>query len=103
MLIRKKLPERAAEIGAYFVDQLKSINSPHIKAIRAQGLMIGLTIKKSSKKAKEFCKRLAQAGVLCKDVQDYHIRISPPLVIAKNEINWVIQKLKEVFAEEEKS
>lgn len=101
IILEEKLPERAAEMGAYFVAQLKSINSPYIKAVRAQGLMIGITIKKSAKKAKEFCKRLAQAGVLCKDVHDYHIRISPPLVISKNEIDWVVQKLKDVFEEED--
>ncbi len=44
VLVEEDLPKRAEEIGAYFVSKLKAMNSPHIKEIRARGLMIGVEV-----------------------------------------------------------
>jgi ornithine--oxo-acid transaminase len=95
VLVEEKLIERSAELGAYFLEKLQALRSPHINEVRGRGLWIGIELNTS---ARPFCEALKQAGVLCKETHDVVIRIAPPLVITKAEIDWALERIAKVLA-----
>ena len=95
VLIEEKLIERSAELGAYFLEKLSAIKSPHIREVRGKGLWIGLEL---NKPARPFCEKLKELGVLCKETHDIVIRIAPPLVITREEIDWALERIAKVLA-----
>lgn len=90
----EKLIERSAELGAYFTDRLRAIDSPHIVKVRARGLWIGLVL---DVKARPYCEALMREGILCKETHVNIIRFAPPLVITKDEIDWAIERIENVL------
>ncbi|MDR2711613.1 MAG: aminotransferase class III-fold pyridoxal phosphate-dependent enzyme, partial [Clostridiales bacterium] len=97
VLIEEELPEKAAVLGAYFMEGLKKIKSPAVKEIRGKGLMIGVEIKPEFGDARIYCERLQEKGLLCKDTHYTTIRFAPPLVIAKEEIDWALAQIQAVL------
>ena len=98
VLIDERLADRANEMGAYFVKRLKEINSKKIKEIRAKGLLIGVEfVLKPGETVRPICEKLMEKGVLAKDTHVKTIRFAPPLVITRDEVDWAIEKIKEVF------
>jgi ornithine--oxo-acid transaminase len=95
VLVDEKLVERSAELGEYFLAKLQTIKSPVVREIRGRGLWIGVEL---SVAARPYCERLMQEGMLCKETHDYVIRLAPPLVITREEIDWAVEKLKKVLA-----
>jgi ornithine--oxo-acid transaminase len=98
VLIDEKLIERAARLGDYFQQQLKTISSPLIKDVRGRGLLIGLEVDERYP-AHDICLTLLQHGVLTKETHQTVIRFAPPLIITEEQIDAVVQALKQVFAE----
>lgn len=97
VIIEEDLPGRAAQLGEYFLEQLKSIGSPHIKEVRGKGLLIGLELHPEAGGARRFCKALVKEGVLAKETRDHVIRFAPPLVISQAEIDWCMDKISRVL------
>jgi ornithine--oxo-acid transaminase len=93
VLVEEKLPERSAELGAYFLEQLKTLRSPDLKEVRGRGLWIGIEL---HSKARPYCEALKQEGILCKETHDRVIRIAPPLVITRDEIDWAFERIRRV-------
>lgn len=94
VIVDENLAERAAEMGAYFLERLRAIDSPHVLEVRGRGLMIGVEIKVESGPARPFCERLMELGLLCKETHGQVIRLAPPLIISKEEIDWAMEKLE---------
>jgi len=94
VLVEERMIERSAELGAYFLAQLRTIRSEAIKDVRGRGLWIGIELHGA---ARPYCERLKAEGMLCKETHDHVIRIAPPLVITKDEIDWAIGKLRKVL------
>lgn len=99
VLVEEKLIENSAELGKYFVDELKKIQSNYIKEVRGKGLFIGVELHPEAKGARRFCEALMKRGILCKETHDNVIRFAPPLVIKKEEIDWAVKNVKEVMEE----
>ncbi len=97
VVIEEKLPENARKLGDYFLNGLKKIDSPHIKECRGKGLWIAIELKESAKGARRFCEALKDRGILCKETHHNVIRIAPPLVITKEEVDWALPKFREVL------
>lgn len=98
-IIREEKPhERAAELGAYMLERLKDMKSKHITAIRGRGLMIGIDIDPAAGTGKDFCKKLLHEGVMCKDTHVQTIRLAPPLIISKADLDLGLQRISKVFA-----
>jgi len=95
VLLDEKLVERSAELGEYLLGQLRTIESPIVKEIRGRGLWIGVELTVA---ARPYCERLMQEGMLCKETHDHVIRLAPPLVITREEIDWAVERLKKVLA-----
>lgn len=98
VLVEKKLDERAMELGDWFVARLKEeLKSDKIKEIRGKGLLIGIEIKEEAGKAKPYCLKLMDKGILCYVTHEQVIRIAPPLTITKEELEFVLKEFKEVL------
>ncbi len=96
VLTDEQLVRRSEELGRYFMDRLKKIDSIHVKEIRGKGLWIGIVLDTN---ARPYCEKLAQRGVLCKETHEKVIRIAPPLVITREEIDWACERIEQVFLE----
>jgi ornithine--oxo-acid transaminase len=90
----EKLVERSAELGAYFLGLLQTIESPEVKEIRGKGLWIGIELHGP---ARPYCEALKEQGILCKETHDHVIRIAPPLVIKREEIDWAFERIRKVL------
>jgi ornithine--oxo-acid transaminase len=97
VITEEKLPERAAELGEYFLSKLKTIKSRHIKEVRGKGLLIGIELKPEAGGARRFCEALKEEGLLCKETHEHVIRFAPPLVIKEKELRWAFKQIKKVF------
>jgi ornithine--oxo-acid transaminase len=97
VLIDENLPDRSAELGEYFVQRLRGIESPYVKEVRGKGLMIGVEIKSEAGLARPFCEELMRSGILCKETHQQVIRFAPPLVITKEEIDWAMEKIEKIL------
>jgi len=94
VLVEENLVERSAELGAYFLGLLRTLRSPDLKEVRGVGLWIGIELHTP---ARPYCEALKEAGVLCKETHDKVIRIAPPLVITREEIDWAFQRIERVI------
>jgi ornithine--oxo-acid transaminase len=98
VLVAEKLADRSRDMGAYFLKGLKGIKSKKIKAIRAKGLLLGVEFRLGpGETVRPICERLMKKGVLAKDTHEKTVRFAPPLVISKEEIDWAMARIKEVF------
>jgi putrescine aminotransferase len=101
ILLEEKLPERAAEVGEYFLQGLKEAAKGHedkVLEIRGIGLMIGIEFHKEEI-GYEVSKAMFDRGILVTGtlVNSKTIRIEPPLTISYEEVNTVIKTFKEVL------
>lgn len=94
VLCEEKLVERSLELGRYFMDELKKIDNDVIKEVRGRGLFIGMEL---HSQARPYCERLMGYGLLCKETHENVIRFAPPLVILNKELDWALDKIREVF------
>ena len=99
LLVEERLPERSAELGDYLIAGLHKIDSPLIRDIRGRGLFVGVEIDPSLGSARAVCEALMARGLLSKETHETVVRLAPPLVIEKQEIDWALQQIREVLAE----
>jgi ornithine--oxo-acid transaminase len=97
VLMEEKMIENACEMGDYFLAGLKTVRSPHVKAVRGRGLMIAMELVPEAGGARQFCYRLAEKGMLCKETHEHTIRFAPPLVIKKAEVEWALEQIQAVM------
>lgn len=97
VIVEEKLPEKSFELGKYFLEKLKTIESKHIKEIRGKGLFIGIELLPSAGGARRFCEALKDEGLLCKETHENVIRLAPPLVIEKEEIDWAFERIEKIL------
>jgi ornithine--oxo-acid transaminase len=86
------LVERSAELGAWLLAQLRTLESPIIKAVRGRGLMCAIELHVP---ARPYCEALQHAGVLCKETHGTVLRLSPPLVVARRELEFLVAHVRE--------
>jgi ornithine--oxo-acid transaminase len=94
VLIEEKMVERSAELGAYFLTLLQSLRSSDLKQVRGRGLWIAIELHSP---ARPYCEALKEQGILCKETHDRVIRIAPPLVIRRQEIDWAFERITKVI------
>jgi ornithine--oxo-acid transaminase len=94
---KEQLALRASRQGERLMQRLESManRSPHIREVRGKGLFIGIEVNKGN--AMEFCRDLLKLGVLANDSHGHTIRISPPLVINDNELDFMTERLERVL------
>ena len=97
VLVEENMIDNSREMGAYFLSQLKTIQSPFIKEIRGKGLLIGVELLPEAGGARRFCEDLKAKGLLCKETHENVIRFAPPLVITKKEIDWAMDRIESIL------
>ena len=94
VLREEKMVERSAELGAYLLDKLRGLRSSDLREVRGKGLWIGIEL---NSPARPYCEALKREGILCKETHDRVIRIAPPLVITREEIDWAFERIRKVI------
>jgi len=94
VLIDENLVERSAELGAWLLARVQSLRSPVIKEVRGRGLWIGIELYGM---ARPYCEALKEEGVLCKETHDHVIRIAPPLIVTREELDWAFVRIAKVL------
>ncbi len=92
----ENLVQNAASLGDYFQEQLRGIESRKIREVRGLGLMIGIELKE---KAGPYVQRLMDKGIIVLLAGATVIRLLPPLVISREQIDTVVKAFKEVIAD----
>lgn len=98
ILVEEDLAARSAQMGDYMLAKLGRIESPLISDIRGRGLFIGVEIDPSLASARSICEALMTRGILSKETHETVVRLAPPLIISKAEIDWAVQQISEVIA-----
>jgi ornithine--oxo-acid transaminase len=95
VIVEEKLAERSAELGAYALARLKKMRSPELVEVRGQGLWLAIEL---TVPARPLCEALQERGVLCKETHDTVIRIAPPLMISREDLDWGLEQIEAVIA-----
>jgi ornithine--oxo-acid transaminase len=98
-LIEERLVERVAQLGPYLLSRLAAIKNPLIREVRGRGLFAGIELDASKIGAEVVAERLLRAGILTTNTQRNTIRIAPPFVIEKSEIDWAVDRIEQVLGE----
>jgi ornithine--oxo-acid transaminase len=93
VIVEERLPQRAAEKGGRLLKRLKEMRSSVVREVRGRGLWIGIEL---DRPARPYCEALKNEGLLCKETHDFVLRVSPPLVIEDDEIDWAAERLEKV-------
>ncbi len=97
VLTEEGMVENAAESGRYFLEGLRAIDSSFVKEVRGRGLMLAVELHPDAGGARKFCEALQRQGVLCKETRENIIRVSPPLVITKQDIDEALVRFETVL------
>ena len=97
VIVDEQLPQRAQELGSWWLGELKQIASPHVKETRGKGLMIGVEIKAESGTARPYCEALQKRGILAKETHEQVVRFAPPLTVEKEDLEWALGEIREVL------
>ncbi len=100
VIVEEHLCERAAELGEYVLGRLRAIPSPWIAECRGKGLLIGIEVTPEAGGARRFCEALKERGVLAKETHGTVIRLAPPLIISREDLEWMIEQVTEVLMAE---
>ncbi|MFO0893294.1 MAG: aminotransferase class III-fold pyridoxal phosphate-dependent enzyme, partial [Isosphaeraceae bacterium] len=98
VLVDERLVERAAELGVHLAARLAAIRSPLVKETRCRGLWAGVELVPEAGGARKYCYALKDRGLLCKDTHVNTIRLAPPLVITRDELDWAVDQIEAVLA-----
>ena len=93
----EKLAENAATLGQKFMQELAAIDSPLIREVRGQGLMVGVELKQ---KVAPYIKQLGELGVLALPAGMTVLRFLPPLVITREQLHQVVEAVRTVLTVE---
>jgi ornithine--oxo-acid transaminase len=93
------LVEKSRELGAHMLQRLRTIATPALKSVRGRGLWAGAEIDPDFASAREACERLMAKGVLSKETHDTVVRLAPPLVITRDDLDWALDRFEEVLRE----
>ena len=93
------LVEKSSVLGAHMLERLRAIASPALKDVRGRGLWVGAEIDPAIAGAREACERLLAKGVLSKETHQTVVRLAPPLVIARADLDWALDRFEDVLRE----
>jgi ornithine--oxo-acid transaminase len=97
-LTEEGMIENAAEMGAYFIDSLRSLRSNIVREVRGRGLMMAIELEPEAGGARRYCDALKDRGILAKDTHGHTIRLAPPLIITRDQVDWAVEKIGAVLA-----
>ena len=96
VLADEGLVERSRILGAHMLERLRAIKSPVLRQVRGRGLWAGAEIDPRFATARTACEALLRKGVLSKETHQTVVRLAPPLVIARDDLDWALDRIEEV-------
>jgi ornithine--oxo-acid transaminase len=97
VLVEERLPEYAARLGKQFIAALRAMKSPLVREVRGRGLLIGVELQKEAGGAHDYCEKLLEQGLLCKETREDVIRFTPPLVAKWKDLEWALARIAKVL------
>ena len=98
VLTEEGMIENAEKMGDYFQEGLRSIRSNIVKDVRGRGLMMAVELVPEAGGARQYCYTLKDRGLLAKDTHENTIRLAPPLVITKSQVDWAVEQIEKTLA-----
>jgi ornithine--oxo-acid transaminase len=95
VILREKLPQRSAKLGAKFLAKLKTLRHPHLKEVRGRGLMLAVEF---TVPVRPLVIDLMKRGLLAKDTHQNTIRLAPPLIIGEAQLDAAFRILRDAVA-----
>jgi ornithine--oxo-acid transaminase len=95
----ERLVERSRDLGAHMLNRLRAIDSPAVQEIRGRGLWVGAEINPKIASARLVCERLLAKGVLSKETHRTVVRMAPPLIITRQDLDFALDRFEEVVHE----
>ena len=99
VLLDEDLITNSRSMGKYLLDGLKKRSSPVLADTRGRGLFIGMQLNPDMISARAFCERLMAQGLLTKDTHATVVRLAPPLIIQRQEVDWALTRIEQVLRE----
>ncbi len=97
VLTEEGMIENAEKMGNYFLEGLRSIRSNIVKDVRGRGLMLAIELEPEAGGARQYCYGLKERGLLAKDTHEHTIRLAPPLVITKDQVEWAVSEIEKTI------
>lgn len=99
VLYQENFIENSATLGRYFIEKLQTLKFDFIKEIRGKGLFIGIEIADPKITARQLCLKLLDNGLLSKETHETVIRLAPPLIITKDQIDEAFGVIEKTFSQ----
>jgi ornithine--oxo-acid transaminase len=95
MLNTGEFQERSAKLGAHMHDRLNTLPASAVRDVRGRGLWAGVEF--TAFTGRQVSERLMESGVLAKDTHGSTIRLAPPLMVSKDDLDWAIDQLEAII------
>jgi ornithine--oxo-acid transaminase len=96
------LVERSRTLGDHMLERIRAIRSPVLTEVRGRGLWAGAEINPRFATARQACEALLAKGVLSKETHQTVVRLAPPLVIAREDLDFALDRFAEVIGDLER-
>jgi ornithine--oxo-acid transaminase len=93
LLEREHLSDRARVLGEHLMTSVRTLCHPAIAEVRGKGLLVGLEIDPDFATARAVCEALMHEGVLTKDTHGTVVRLAPPLIVTRDQIDATVNAL----------
>jgi ornithine--oxo-acid transaminase len=91
--------QRSKDLGAWFLQQLRQEAPRSVTEVRGRGLWFGIELTPEAAPARAVCERLLELGVLAKDTHETTVRLAPPLVVSRGDLEWALERIVGALAE----
>jgi ornithine--oxo-acid transaminase len=91
--------QRSKDLGAWFLQRLREEAPTSVSEVRGRGLWFGIELTPEAAPARAVCERLLELGVLAKDTQETTVRLAPPLMVSRGDLEWALERIVGALAE----
>jgi ornithine--oxo-acid transaminase len=99
LLRTKEYQQRSKDLGAWFLERLREEAPTSVTEVRGRGLWFGIELAPEAAPARAVCERLLELGVLAKDTHETTVRLAPPLVVSRGDLEWGLERIVNALAE----
>ncbi len=99
LLRTREYQQRSKDLGAWFLQRLREEAPTSVSEVRGRGLWFGIELTPEAAPARAVCERLLELGVLAKDTQETTVRLAPPLMVSRGDLEWALERIVSALAE----
>jgi ornithine--oxo-acid transaminase len=99
LLGTREYQQRSKDLGAWFLQRLREEAPTSVREVRGLGLWFGIELTPEAAPARAVCERLLEQGVLAKDTQETTVRLAPPLMVSRGDLEWALERIVGALAE----